>query len=73
MNHTHTHTHTWKQTYIYLYISSPSSGRAASTGIPDSLSLSLATHPNRSLLLAGLQGYIPYPYRAAVCRFKLVV
>ena len=34
---------------------------------------SLATPPYRSSLLAGLQGYIPYPHRAAVCMFKLVV
>ena len=38
--------------------------------IPDSLSL--ATPPYRSLLLAGPQGYITYPQRAAVCKFKLV-
>ena len=34
---------------------------------------SLATPPNRSSLLVGPQGYIPYPHRAAVCRFKLVI
>ena len=34
---------------------------------------SLATSPYRSSPLAGLQGYIPYPHRAAVCRFLLVV
>ena len=28
--------------------------------------------PYRSSLLAGPQGYIPYPHRAAVCRFELV-
>ena len=33
---------------------------------------SLATPPYRSSLLAGPQGYIPYPLRAAVCRFELV-
>ena len=33
---------------------------------------SLAPPPYRSSLLAGRQGYIPYPYRAAVCRFELV-
>ena len=33
---------------------------------------SLATPPYRSSLLAGLQGYTPYPHRAAVCRFELV-
>ena len=34
---------------------------------------SLATSPYRSSPLAGLQCYILYPYRAAVCMFKLVV
>ena len=34
---------------------------------------SLATSPYRSSPLAGLQGYIPYPHRIAVCRFELVV
>ena len=34
---------------------------------------SLATSPYRSSLLAGLQGYISYPHRAAVCTFELVV
>ena len=29
--------------------------------------------PYRSTLLAGLQGYIPYPYKATVCMFELVV
>ena len=33
---------------------------------------SLAILPYYSLLLAGLQGYIPYPHRAAVCRVELV-
>ena len=33
---------------------------------------SLATPTYRSSLLAGYQGYIPYPHRAAVCRFELV-
>ena len=37
-----------------------------------SLNLSL-TSPYRSSLLAGLQGYIPYPHVAAVCMFVLVV
>ena len=32
----------------------------------------LATSPSCSSPLAGLQGYIPYPHRAAVCRFELV-
>ena len=32
----------------------------------------LATSPYCSSLLAGLQGYILYPHRAAVCRFELV-
>ena len=31
--------------------------------------LSLVTPPYRSSLLAGPQGYTPYPHRAAVCRF----
>ena len=31
---------------------------------------SLTTPPYRSLLLAGLQGYIPYLHRATVCRFE---
>ena len=35
-----------------------------------SLTLSLATSPDRSLSLVVLQGYIPYP---AVCMFELVV
>ena len=34
---------------------------------------SLATSPYRSSPLAGLQGYILYPRRAAVCMFELVV
>ena len=34
---------------------------------------SLATSPYRSSPLAGLQGYIPYPHRAAVCMFELAV
>ena len=34
---------------------------------------SLATPHNRLLLPAGLQVYIPYRHRAAVCRFELVV
>ena len=34
---------------------------------------SLATPPNRSSLLVGSQGYTPYPHRAAVCRFEMVV
>ena len=34
---------------------------------------SLATPPYCSSLLAGPQGYIQYPQRAAVCRFELVV
>ena len=32
-----------------------------------------ATPPYRSSLLVGPQGYIPYPHRAVVCRFELVV
>ena len=34
---------------------------------------SLATSPYRSSPLAGLQGYIPYPHRVALCMFELVV
>ena len=34
---------------------------------------SLATPPYRPLLPVGLQEYIPYLHRAAVCRFELVV
>ena len=34
---------------------------------------SLDTSPYRSLPLAGLQGYIPYPHVAAVCMFELVI
>ena len=34
---------------------------------------SLATSPNRSSPLAGLQGYIPYPLIAAGCMFQPVV
>ena len=29
--------------------------------------------PISPLLLAGLQGYIPYPHIAAVCMFELVI
>ena len=35
--------------------------------------LFLVTSPYRSSLLAGLQGYIPYPHIVAVCMFELVV
>ena len=34
---------------------------------------SLATSPNSSSPLEGLQGYIPYPHIAAVCMFRRVV
>ena len=34
---------------------------------------SLATSPYHPSLLAGLQGYIPYPHVAALCMFELVV
>ena len=34
---------------------------------------SLANSPYHSSLLAGLQGYIPYPHIAAVCMFEQVV
>ena len=53
-----------------LDISSLSSCRATGTDIPDP---PLATSPYRSSPLAGLQGYIPYPHRAAECMFELVV
>ena len=33
----------------------------------------LTTSPYRSLLSAGPQGYTPYPHRAALCRFDLVI
>ena len=33
----------------------------------------LASSPYHSSPLAGLQGYIPYPYRASVCMFELAV
>ena len=33
---------------------------------------SLATTPYRPSLSAGLQGYIPYRHRAAICRFELI-
>ena len=54
---------------IYYNMISSSSCRAAGTDIPWP---SLTTPPYRSSLLAGLQGYIPYPHRAAVCMFDLV-
>ena len=34
---------------------------------------SLATSPYSSSPLAGLQGYIPNPHRAAVCMFELII
>ena len=34
---------------------------------------SLAISTKRSSLLVGPQGYIPYPHRAAVCRFELFI
>ena len=34
---------------------------------------SLTNPPYRPLLPAGLQGYIPYWHKAAVCRFELIV
>ena len=34
---------------------------------------SLATPPYHSSLLAGPQGYTPYPHWAAVCKFELVI
>ena len=53
------------QIYIYIYIY-----HHHLVGYPWP---SRATSPNRSSPLAGLQGYIPYPHRAAVCMFELVV
>ena len=47
--------------------SSSSSCRAASSDIPDPLSALLP------IVLAGLQGYIPYPHIAAECMFELVI
>ena len=71
--------HHWDGNMVYwFYITdihlmnteeSSSSCRAASMDIPDPL---LPLLPYRSSLLAGPQGYILYPHRAAVCRFKLV-
>ena len=52
--------------YIYIYISSC---RVISTDIPDILS----PLPYRPLLPAGLQDYIPYRHRAAICMFELVI
>ena len=49
-----------KRLYIYIYISC----HAASTDIPDPLSL---LFPIDSSPQAGLQGYIPYPPIAAIC------
>ena len=54
--------------YIYIYIYIIMSCRLHGYPWP-----SLATSPYRSSLLAGLQGYIPYPNIAAVCMFELVV
>ena len=51
--------------YIYIYIMS-----CRQHGYPWH---SRAIFPCRSSPLAGLQGYIPYPHIAAVCRFELVV
>ena len=34
---------------------------------------SLAIPPYRPLFTAGLQGYIPYRHRAAVCKFELTL
>ena len=59
----------------YMYISSSSSCPVVSTDFPDSLSFSLSLniclyHPS---LLAGPLDYIPYPNRAVVERFLLVI
>ena len=53
--------------YIYIYIIIIS---CRQYGYPWP---SLATSPYRSSFLVCLQGYIPYPLRAAVCMFKLAV
>ena len=53
--------------YIYIYIFIIISCRQHGYPWP-----SLTTPPYRSSLLVGPQGYIPYPQRAAVCRFELV-
>ena len=37
------------------------------------ISLTLATFPNRSSSLVGLQGHIQYPHIAAECMFELVI
>ena len=55
----------------HLVASSSSSCHAISTDIPPRSSLETPTY--RPLLPAGLQDYIPYRRRAAVCRFVLVV
>ena len=55
------------QTLEQCFMMSSSSCHAASTDIPDPLS------PLLPIILAGLQGYIPYPHIAAECMFKLVV
>ena len=56
-----------KSLYIYIYIIIMSC-RQHEYPWP-----SLNTPPYRSSLLVGPQGYIPYPHRAAVCRFELYV
>ena len=54
---------------VNRHSSSLSSCRAAGTDIPDPLSPFLPiVHP-----LWQVQGYIPYPYIAAVCMFELVI
>ena len=72
----------WEKNYYYILIyvyrrvstrylsisSSSSSCRAGSTDIPDP-----DTFPYRSLHLAGLLDYIPYPHIVAECMFVLVV
>ncbi len=65
------HSNAWPGTastyiYIYIYISS-SSCCAASTDIPDPLS------PLLPIVHRLRQIFIPYPHRAAVCMFELVV
>ena len=57
MTNKYIYIHIYIYIYIYIIIIWPS----------------LATSPNRSSPLAGLQGYILYPHRATVCMFELAV
>ena len=77
------HHHSW---VVYLYLANQSSNLLCISHLIHIILIiimshyqhgypwhSLATPPYRSLLPVGLQGYIPYLHRAAVCRFELVV